>query len=264
MDDRKEPVPHPLAGRKHAIEHIEKRKVAVAAAKAAWSPERREAFRQRCREANAERKRKRAGSSNAAKSVAERRAAPAPVTIYALVDPRSGELRYVGKTSLTVERRLSAHASNVRRGLHSHKHHWLRDVMRAGLEPSTAVLEVVPPGDDWIEAEKFWIGYFRFLGARLVNQCDGGQGTSGISFSAEHRERLRVSHLGKKRSPEHNAKMAEIHRRAWARGRARGWTEASYEKMRKTRAERAAAGLYRRRTRSLDSAGDPAAHDPPR
>ncbi len=41
---------------------------------------------------------------------------------------------------------------------------------------------------------------------KLTNITAGGEGTSGIKLSEEHKQKLRKAHLGKKLSPEHIAK----------------------------------------------------------
>src|SRR6185369_1307504 len=94
--------------------------------------------------------------------------------IYGLVDPRSDQLRYVGKTVREARRRLGQHVWQARN--EGHKRHvlaWLDGLETAGLRPEIVELERVSPGGDWEEAEQFWIAYFRFLGANLCNHTDG-------------------------------------------------------------------------------------------
>ena len=45
---------------------------------------------------------------------------------------------------------------------------------------SVVLIEVVPPGGDWVESEVFWIAYFRSIGANLVNTTPGGEGVVGV------------------------------------------------------------------------------------
>lgn len=109
--------------------------------------------------------------------------------VYALLDPRSGEARYVGKTSGTLERRVANHIQqSPKRKLPSSN--WIRSLVGNGLRPSAIVLEAVPAGGDWIEAERFWIEYLRSLGARLLNLTHGGEGLAGLVHTQEHRAKI--------------------------------------------------------------------------
>jgi predicted GIY-YIG superfamily endonuclease len=55
-----------------------------------------------------------------------------PVTIYALQDPRNGQLLYVGRT-INQERRIKEHLSEPRHGV--------RVILEGGLKPTVVVLE---------------------------------------------------------------------------------------------------------------------------
>lgn len=113
-------------------------------------------------------------------------AADKPAYIYGLIDPRNQQLRYVGKTVLIPHRRLFTHLWRARK--QSHKRHsmaWLLNLEQAGGHPEIIVLEVVPPGGDWVEAEQFWIGYFKMVGADLCNHTIGGEGGTGYKQPPE-------------------------------------------------------------------------------
>lgn len=62
---------------------------------------------------------------------------------------------------------------------------WLLNLERLGLAPEIIVIEEVPPGGDWVEAEQFWIGYFRMIGADLCNHTIGGEGQTGYKQPPE-------------------------------------------------------------------------------
>lgn len=128
----------------------------------------------------AERARKRAAGS------AANRIADKTTYIYGLIDPRTNQLRYVGKTVLTPDRRVFTHKWRAR--VHPHKRHsmaWLLSLEKDGVEPDVFTIEEVPIGGDWVEAEQFWIAYFRFIGADLCNHTDGGEGQPGHKQSPE-------------------------------------------------------------------------------
>lgn len=240
---------HPLAGRKQSPEHIAKRVAAIALARASWSAEKKASVSNKIKEANS----RFYWTTEKVEAVENRRkesiaiVATKPVTIYGLVDPETKELRYIGKTSRNVSRRISAHAANARQGKRSHLYNWWRSLVERGSAPEAIIVEVVDVGKNWVDAEKYWISYYRGRGCNLTNLCDGGQGTDGIVFSPEHIERLRISHLGKTNSREAREKVGAASRAAWARNPNSRAKPDTLAKILATKAERRAAGLYKKR-----------------
>lgn len=94
------------------------------------------------------------------------------VWIYALLDPETGEPRYVGK-AINPHVRFSQHLSE--RSRKTHKQRWIAKLKASGREPSLELLEQVPEAE-WQAAERHYIAEYRRLGARLVNGDDGGYG----------------------------------------------------------------------------------------
>lgn len=116
--------------------------------------------------------------------------------IYGLVDPRNQQIRYVGKTSGRLHSRRLAHISDVRRGrTYIPRHRWLAELLSSGLEPEIFEIEVVI--DNWQEAEQFWISYYRFIGADLLNATDGGDGL--VSYRHKDETRKKQSESAKAR-----------------------------------------------------------------
>jgi hypothetical protein len=110
--------------------------------------------------------------------------------IYGLVDPTTNELRYVGKTVVKPSRRALSHrwlARNAPRK--NHVQAWLAGLHVKGHEPEIVTIETVPAGGDWVEAEQFWIAYFRMIGANLCNLTIGGEGAPGRKHTAEEIEK---------------------------------------------------------------------------
>jgi hypothetical protein len=104
-------------------------------------------------------------------------------TIYILVDPCS-VIRYVGKTSQSIERRLKAHIRCAIRGERSHKANWIRTLLARGQYPSIVPIQQVE--GDGCEEEIAWIKYYRSAGLLLTNTTDGGDGIrSGYKHSGE-------------------------------------------------------------------------------
>lgn len=112
------------------------------------------------------------------------------VKIYGLVDPRTQQLRYVGKTSKRrIKDRLFCHLGHARlAGPKRHVLAWVSGLLSDGLRPEIFVIEEVPSGADWKEVEQFWIAYFRSIGADLCNRSIGGDGGLGVRLTAAQRE----------------------------------------------------------------------------
>lgn len=89
--------------------------------------------------------------------------------IYALIDPRDGAIRYIGKANDSAKR-LKSHIRDARRR-RTPVYDWLNKLMAMGLAPSVVILETC---EDWIEAEKRHIAQARAQGMRLLNVAEGG------------------------------------------------------------------------------------------
>lgn len=125
-------------------------------------------------------------------------------TVYALSDPETGEVRYVGKTVLSLEKRLKGHFSDK---AENHKTHWIRSLLARGLKPTIKSIEE-DIAENWAERERYWIAYYRDQGARLVNLADGGQGSPGWSASEEQRAKLSAAMKGRRFSMDHRANLS--------------------------------------------------------
>lgn len=106
------------------------------------------------------------------------------VYIYGLVDPVSKEIRYVGKTVQSVENRLASHLSKAKTSKKkTHVYCWIKSLLTQNLKPDIVVLEEVD-SKTWEESEKFFISYFKYIGADLTNNTEGGEaGTLGARWS---------------------------------------------------------------------------------
>jgi len=107
--------------------------------------------------------------------------------IYALADPRTGEVRYVGVAN-DANVRLVRHVKG--RNGSTHCARWIKQLVDESLLPEVTVLETCE-GDEWIEAERRWIADYRKEGARLTNHADGGQGASGYRFTDEQKQKVK-------------------------------------------------------------------------
>lgn len=128
--------------------------------------------------------------------------------VYALVDPRNGQIRYVGKSTVG-RKRARAH---LRTSLteRTHKASWVRQLLNLGMVYDIVILERVEEPGQLAFAEKKWISALRFAGARLTNMTDGGDGIPGCkrTVSEVTREKLRRAATDKKVTPETRVKMS--------------------------------------------------------
>jgi hypothetical protein len=137
--------------------------------------------------------------------------------IYGLVDPRTGQLRYVGKSVKGLRRPRSHMAPWVlKKEGHTHKGHWVKSIVDAGLRPKIVIIEALDSPTALYEHEHFWVTYFRAMGCPLTNATDGGAGTLGHRHSLESRAKQSAVKKGK---PQPDAVLAMI---ASNRGRKHG------------------------------------------
>ena len=120
------------------------------------------------------------------------------ISIYALVDPRTDCIRYIGQ---------SGHCWEAKREQHR-RARWILGLLKLGLKPEMVVLEEVA-ADQANDAERFWIASLLAAGARLVNTDAGG---GSIPWTKELRERVTRANLGRIPTPEARANMSAAQR----------------------------------------------------
>lgn len=131
--------------------------------------------------------------------------------IYVLIDPRTDEVRYVGKAN-NVSERYKAHLNRARKH-QIHKKNWIDLLKREGLKPIIQVIDEVPI-EEWVFWEIYWVSQMKAWGFNLINYTLGGDGcTFGnqTSFKKGHK-----SWLGKNHSDETKRKIAENN---WQKGK---------------------------------------------
>jgi hypothetical protein len=130
------------------------------------------------------------------------------VYIYALADPNTGQIRYVGKT-IEPRRRFATHCRGDKADVHSHRARWIAKLKANGLKPVLHILETVEDAR-WQEAECKWIAFYRSTGCDLVNSTDGGDG--GHNPPPDVREKISRTHKGRKFSESHRSKIGAAHK----------------------------------------------------
>jgi hypothetical protein len=131
--------------------------------------------------------------------------------VYALTDPRTNEIRYVGGTTKTLNSRLRNHIRYASSGGgNDHKSCWIKSLLNDCVKPEIHLLEEVD--GHFADAEREWISCFRHMKMRLTNLTEGGQGMWGYKreHSEETRQKISVGNKGKILSPETKAKMSAV------------------------------------------------------
>jgi hypothetical protein len=93
--------------------------------------------------------------------------------IYSLSHPITKEIRYIGKTTKKLKRRLIEHISTGKKNIKNHKESWICNICKNNLKPEIELIEEVE-SNEWEFWEKFWICQFKCWGFNLVNGTDGG------------------------------------------------------------------------------------------
>lgn len=134
------------------------------------------------------------------------------VTIYGLSSSQTGDIRYIGQTTQSLQKRLDSHIHSPKSHRRRHCSMWIKSVLKKGHK---VLIKVLYENAVWNETEQDLIRVFREMGARLANHTDGGGGVrsriwtpeqrkhqsekrKGIVFSDEHRENLKRALKGRK------------------------------------------------------------------
>ena len=138
--------------------------------------------------------------------------------VYALVDPTSIAVRYVGVSSNGLTRpRAHRLPSHLAREVNRRKDAWITSLAERGTNYAIRILEIFESGDLAHAAEPYWIAWFRSVGEHLYNATAGND--TQIKASDESREKM--SRAMKSRialqggfTPEHRAAISAGKRRS--------------------------------------------------
>ena len=111
------------------------------------------------------------------------------ITIYGIFDPTNSSLKYIGRTGLKLNRRLSNHVYKAKSGRSkSNLSKWILSLVKAGLIPKIEEICTYQCMFNLEERklEKDWILHFLHDGYELLNHTFGGNGNhSGTSINKE-------------------------------------------------------------------------------
>ena len=91
--------------------------------------------------------------------------------IYALLDPSSKEIRYIGKSS-NIKNRMANHLCPSSLKKNTHKNNWLKKIKCKPLVKILCTCKLKNAN----KFEKYYISKYKNLGARLTNGTNGGDG----------------------------------------------------------------------------------------
>lgn len=104
--------------------------------------------------------------------------------IYALCDPRTFEVRYVGKADNPYKR----YYRHLIDKYPCHRVDWIKSLLKLGLLPIQQILEECSE-DEWEQKERSWIAFEKHCGCDLTNGTDGGDGYRGGKHTEESKRK---------------------------------------------------------------------------
>lgn len=110
------------------------------------------------------------------------------IIIYDLSCPITGNIRYVGKTSRTLNERLAQHISDTTRK-NNHVQCWIKSLLNNNLKPVISILDEVD-NSEWVFWEKHYISLFKSFNFKLCNHTEGGEQPSNMNSKAAKAKRL--------------------------------------------------------------------------
>lgn len=110
--------------------------------------------------------------------------------IYGLVDPRTDEIRYVGK-SIDPWKRLKSHIkeTSYKEKKNYHSKCWIKQLLNEGLEPNLVIIEECNE-NNWQEREMFWIQHYGYN--NLTNLTLGGEGHKVPYYRPQIKQRIKI------------------------------------------------------------------------
>jgi len=128
--------------------------------------------------------------------------------VYALIDPRNNEIRYVGMSTnglVRPKKHLMPSSYNNKNKKHYHVYNWIRKLISLNLKPEIKVLESCSK-ENLYKREQYYILNYKEIGCNLTNKVDGGPGMLGLKHSEETKKKLSIKGKNKK-VPEKTLKM---------------------------------------------------------
>ena len=140
--------------------------------------------------------------------------------IYALCDPDTSIVRYIGKSD-NPQKRYPRHLKDQKS---THKVNWINKLKSQNKKPVLKFIEKIKK-PFWEETEKKWIAHYRHIyGNKLTNTTEGGEGINHtpeiclkiskarIGHKVSEKTRKKISKSKTNPSPEIRKKLSEAHK----------------------------------------------------
>ena len=124
--------------------------------------------------------------------------------IYGLIDPRDGQLRYVGKSCSGMKRPTSHWLEKRQLDRKDRCHSWVKNVLVSGHVPEIEIFQECNSKEELPDLEVFWISYFKMICCNLTNMTRGGEGGHGEN-SEITRRKISTALIGRPLSSSHKA-----------------------------------------------------------
>lgn len=112
------------------------------------------------------------------------------VKIYTLIDPISCKIRYIGRTTQSLNKRLIGHISKSKLK-QTHRDFWIQSLLKQGLIPKIKELKIVKGWSYSYEVEKNYIKKALKYNYNLTNHDDRGEGYKNKIIS--NSQKLKIS-----------------------------------------------------------------------
>jgi len=139
------------------------------------------------------------------------------IKIYYLASSENeNDIRYVGKTTQALKRRLAGHICDAKKSKlknykRNHNYNWITSVLAKGYEVLIMELDsiIIENDEPWEWLESYWISQIKTWGFRLNNLTSGGDGNKNQHFSRESIEKRAEKIRGIPRDEETKRKISE-------------------------------------------------------
>jgi group I intron endonuclease len=115
--------------------------------------------------------------------------------IYALIDPYTNEIRYIGRSASGLKRPTEHSCPKNLESKRTHCVSWIKSLN--GKKPWIKILEKVNSIEELNPAEVRWIAKAKELGWGLTNHTSGGDGTLGFKHTEEAKRKIWEARVGK-------------------------------------------------------------------
>lgn len=119
--------------------------------------------------------------------------------IYSLSHPLTNEIRYIGRTTQTLNNRLNKHLKAKDK---SHRVNWIKSLKNKELIPNINLICETENFEYCIELEQYYIQKYIDLGYNLINMTLGGEGSIGFTHTTDTKNK--ISLLTKERMSDNN------------------------------------------------------------